>query len=441
DGFKGSVLMAELLRREFPRLKIFAGGPVVDEGQETVLEVAPVFDALVYGDGEETIIDLVAYAQGKKTLSQIPNIIYKAEGTRIVKSPVRMIENLDDLPLPVYDENVYPSLGGNQKIKIAVVDESRGCPNRCYFCPHVEKSGGKWRLKSAQRIIREIKRLSEHYGIHAFRYAGSCTPAPVMKAVAEEIVKDHIDVVYTSFANAGISDAKSFMLLKESGLHALFFGVESGDQRLLHEVMNKKMLSPDIIRDTIRAAQHAGIFCVSSIIFPAPGETSQSRNATLELLKELYAGSSGGAVCAQFPGLFPGTAWYGDPARFGFKIRNPATYKEEMLEYKIKLFFPPSFWKPVPYTLDGKSYKTFSRETENFIKELDAHGILTLVTDEMALIARLLGLKPRAFRDHSRPQFFTGEWESLSKDLEIINNGATADAKRRCDIRAMKLED
>lgn len=439
DGFAGSVTIANAIKREYPGIKIFAGGPIVDEGEEAVLEIAPVFDAAVYSDGEEAIVDLALYCDGNKALKDVHNIIYRQDN-RIIKTEPSLCDDINNLPLPVYDEKIYPSMSGNSKMKIAVLDESRGCPNRCYFCPHVHKSGGKWRVKSPDRIIQEIKRLIEIYNIHAFRYAGSCTPADTMRSVAKRILDEGIDVVYTSFASANISDTDSFKMLKKSGLQALFFGVESGDDRILHEVMNKKMLSAELIRKSISSAIDAGIFCVGSLIFPAPGETPQSRQTTIDLLKDIYKRPGTGAIEVQFPGLFPGTEWYENAERFGFRIKNPDTYKRDMATYKIKLLFPPSYWKPVPYSVDGKPFKVFARETERFVQELEKDNILSMVTDEMALAAQLLGISAREYRDRTRFQFVTGDWEGLERDASTINSAIShKGSSKRLEIREKQL--
>ncbi len=435
DGYEGSVKIARKIKTACPGVKIFGGGPLVDEAEGVILEDSRgVFDALVYGDGEEAVVGLAEFSEGKKNPGEIPNVIFISEG-RIVKTAQKLIDNLDDLPLPIYDEDVYPAMKGDEKIKIIVLDESRGCPNRCYFCPHVYKSGGRWRVKTSGRIFDEMKRVIEKYGIHAFRYAGSCTPAKIMIGAAQSVLESGLDVVYTSFANAAFYDSESFSLLKKSGLCALFFGVESGDERILNEMMNKKMLNPDLIRQRISAAMEAGLYCVSSVIFPAPGETSESREKTITLLKSVYRDIDWGSVETQFPGLFPGTEWYKNASKFGFKVHDPKNYVKQILNYKIKLLFPPSFWKPVPYSLDGMSFREFTRKTEDFVKELEENNICTMVTDEMALMAGLLGVKPLEYRNRTRLQLLTGDWRGLEADIKAINLGLTSNAAVRERMR------
>ena len=192
--------MAELIKVKFPEIKLFAGGPLACMYEDMLIKEAPVFDALCYAEGEETITGLASFAEGERKLEEIPNIVYKENGN-LKKTQLKRPDDLNNLAFPVYDEEVYPAMRGDQKIKLIVIDESRGCPFHCNFCTHSELSGTRWRIKSAQRITEEIKALINKYNIHAFRYAGSSTPVKVIEDVARSIIQENIDVVYSSFAH------------------------------------------------------------------------------------------------------------------------------------------------------------------------------------------------------------------------------------------------
>ena len=140
DGFAGSITIAEKLKQDNPRLPVFAGGPHVDSFKENIFDVCALFDALVYGEGEETITMLADYVSGKRKLQDIPNLIYKNNG-RIITTSIKRISSLDSLPFPVYDEDVYLAMNGNQKIKMVFIDESRGCPTIVVIAFILSKAG------------------------------------------------------------------------------------------------------------------------------------------------------------------------------------------------------------------------------------------------------------------------------------------------------------
>lgn len=143
DGFTGSIAMAEEIKKEIPGFPIIAGGPHVDMYEEYILDETDVFDILAYSEGEEIIVDLANYFEGKLTgPEKINNLIFK-KNNKVIKTERKWIEDLNTLAFPVYDEDVYLAMKGNEKIKIIVLDESRGCSNCCNFCMQPKKAEQK----------------------------------------------------------------------------------------------------------------------------------------------------------------------------------------------------------------------------------------------------------------------------------------------------------
>jgi radical SAM superfamily enzyme YgiQ (UPF0313 family) len=330
DGFRSSVDAGGYLKKRFPDLKIIGGGPQVDIFGEEIYKVGDSFDALCYSEGEETILHLADFVAGEKKIEDITNIIFRKENGSVVRTPRKLIEDLDKLPIPIYTPDIYLNI--NEKLNIFVLDESRGCPNSCYFCIHPLKSG-KRRVKSPDRIIREIKDAKDKYGITRFRYAGSSTPGSFMMSVAKKIIEEKMDVKYTSFGHINEFDI-DFSLLKTSGCEAIFFGLESADENILREGMNKN-IDIDRAKIVLKECKGSGIFTVVSLIYPAPFETDGTRKKTMDFIKEVSPDS----VMAQFAGIYPGTFWFKFPERFNFTIENKETYPYKTMTYQIKICF------------------------------------------------------------------------------------------------------
>ena len=424
DGFSGSVRMADQLRKRFPELCIIAGGPQVDYFGRHILDYTDVFDYLTYGDGEETVVSLVRAVKTRAGVKDVPNLIYK-RGGRVFRTPRKAVEGLDDVALPDYSLETYPALAGDEKIKIAVIDESRGCPYSCAFCIHPVKSGGVWRQKSPERVVDEMHEIMETIQTGLFIYAGSNTSAKTAMGISEEIIRRGMDVRYACFGHArGLNDAE-FDTLKRSGCRAVFYGLESGCQEILDRSFNKRITVADA-REILTACKRAGIFTIASVIFPAPFETDASRAETLRFLLDVAPDS----VPVTAPGLIPGTPWHTQPERFGFEVDNSPDVWRYALTYKIKLLYPPSFWKRLPYTLNGRDSREFLAASSEFGADLERNGILTTVPHEMVIMAEAVGMDPREFRDLCRTTFFSGDVDAISGLVEGINRGAVALASR-----------
>jgi radical SAM superfamily enzyme YgiQ (UPF0313 family) len=428
--------MAEYLKGEFPGLMIAAGGPQVKFFKTNIFSVTRAFDVLAVGDGENTILPLAEAAAGGG-LGAVPNIYY-LQGGRPVSGARLPVTNMETLPYPVYDAEVYPTMAEGQKIKIFVVEDRRGCENACRFCAHPSVSGYLPRSKSAQRVVEEFSRSYNAYGIANFRLGGSSSPAGLLQGIAAELkMRGLTGLNWTAFARVNDSVPDSFAALKTAGLYSLFFGIESGSQRVLDK-MNKKV-SVERIKEVIAASKAAGIFTVGSVMYPAPFDTVGTRAETLALLKEIRPDS----VPLQFTGLYPGTPYAANPGKYNFEIVYPSLFHRltaglglkararyagpevtrYLMQYKLQLMFPPRFWRPLPWKINGLTYKQFAAETEGLFRELAAAGQLMQLTDEGALMARMGGYEPADFRERASAAYFTGDEEAMAEMVKRVNSG------------------
>jgi len=414
DGFTGSVFIAEHLRSQFPDLPIHAGGPQCTWWGEAILGHTGAFTSLTHGEGEQVIKDLAEHARGERSLADIPGIMYRQDGQVRHNEPDFSLD-MNELPDPVYDEGLYPAMAGDEKIKIIVLDDSRGCPYRCAFCMHPIESGPRLRTAAAELLVDRMQQMGERHGISAFRFAGSSTPGELMAEVAEEVVRRGLDVTYTCFGHFRSARPDHFELMARSGLHAIFFGIESGCQEVLDRAVGRKF-DLDQVRETVAAAQAAGVFVVASMIVPLPFDTEESIAESLQFLLQVRPDS----VPVQFPGVIPPTPWGRHPERYGIDLDLDELSAVGM-QYKIKLLFPPSMWEPLPYRISGMDYAQFTALTMRFARDLEAAGILVGVPDDNALIARCAGMDVRQFRDLSRLWCTIGDADAMGEMVARAN--------------------
>jgi hypothetical protein len=414
DGLEGSVRLARRIRADCPGVRIFGGGPQVDIFMEYLLRAHGVFDALVYGEGEETIQRLAQEGRNPGALAAVPNLIYGSAGA-LRTTPERIVPDLDQLPLPVYDPAIYPAMAGDEKIKIVVVDESRGCRNRCAFCIHPIKSHQQQRVKSIPRLMREVDRLQTAYGIRVFRFAGSCTPYRLLNEFAAEVAQSGRRLTYASFAHVRDSEQADFALLRRSGCAALFFGIESGSQAVLD--LMRKGVRATRIPETIERANRAGIFTVGSFIVPAPGDTPATEEETLELLRRVRFGG----VTIQPAVVVPRTDWFTASGEFGIAIPDRERYLREALRWKAKLLLPTAFWRSVPVTIDGRGYKSVLKRTAAFARRVRGLGVQTALSDDTYLMSVCARQDVAEFKERALRAFFTGAGATVAEIVTACN--------------------
>lgn len=421
DGLTGSVTLARRIRRECPGIRVFGGGPHVDMFGPWLLPRYPIFDALAYGEGEETIVRLAEDGAEARHYAHLPNLWY-LEGRRAIRTEPRMVERLDDLPSPVYDPEVYPALSGEDKIRIFVLDESRGCRNHCAFCIHPVKSHRTLRLRRLERLWAEIERLQRAGRTFAFRFAGSSTPFHLLNSFAMEACRRQRPLLYSSFAHVRGGEEADFVTLRKSGCVALFFGVESGSQRILDRMC--KGITIDQIERTILRCREAGVAAVCSLIYPAPGEDEMSRQETLALIGRVRPDG----VTVQPAGVLPGTPWFQDPAAYGIAFSNRDHYVRRAMVWKAKLLLPPALWRSLPVRVNGRPWREILRSTGEMVRDIEAAGIPCALSDDLILMSACAGMDPVAFRDEARRAFFTGDIEGVRRLVNRMHRtlGSTA---------------
>lgn len=422
DGLFASAAIARAVKQADPTILVFAGGPGVLYSDAAVLDLAPVFDALVLGEGEDSILGLAAVAAGERELASVPNLIIRDGPTPHRTSTSRPPE-LDRLAPPAYDVAAYPSLAGNEQMRIFVLDESRGCPGRCAFCIHPTASGASRRTKSVDRVLSELRSLRDGHGVSAFRFGGSSTPRRFFEALPAALAGAGLSLSFGAFSHPHGTPLTHTEALARAGCRSLFMGVESFHGPDLAKL--GKRLSLERSHRAIEACIACGIVPIVSLIVPVPGQGAEGYRANLETAVALCGGHSA-IVQTQFPALLPGTPWWASPGRYGLALRvSKGSFRRQLAGYKIRHIIPPVFWEPAPYTVDGMKFSEFAAVNARFQRDLSSEGVLVNVPDETVLIAEALGLDLRAAAHYLREVFFTLDTAAMRDIVGRVNGALT----------------
>ncbi len=280
-----ALSMARFTKKTLDSLVVFGGAhPTLCPEEAAAAE--PV-DAVIVGEGEEAFLTLATeFEKGKKKfLSKVPSAVYDDGGT-IVTNPLNpLITDLDSLPMPDYDLLVKPN-PSELRDRFGVII-SRGCPYRCSFCVDHFMWRGKTRFRSLDGILTEIRTLADRYQLRNlfFQQDSFLNKPDLSLAVAEGIRDTGRDIGWWCAARVDQIHEQSLPLLKESGLHAVILGIESGSPRTLAS-MNKKIGIPQIKRAVDLVRKH-GIKCYAFFMMGLPDETEEDVRMTLSFMEEL----------------------------------------------------------------------------------------------------------------------------------------------------------
>ncbi len=395
NGVAGVMAMARAIRTRFPRVRIVAGGPAIHFLPELWLKRCEAFDYAVYGEGEEAILRL---ARGEDTAV---NMLSRRTSLTVAGSRQRK-RNLDDLPWPTYDRAIYPA--ASELYRTRIIDDSRGCFNKCSFCAHTSVSGRGAMRKSPPRVVDEMQYELETNGIHYFRLAGSNPPWKFLVAIAREILDRRLDLCFSAFSSMNNTRVQDMPLLARAGLRALLYGIESGDRDYLARIHNKDNGSDEHILSVTRAAMQAGIFVALSVISPSPSETPATREATFSLLARAFESERHGSIFISPAFLSPQTQWFNRMEHYGFAFADgfdAERYLELLLHFDNNFLLPKSAAQDLPYSLDGKPWSVLLTEAEAFSQRVAGLGVPTNIDDAAYMLSLMGNMAPDDFKQMS----------------------------------------
>lgn len=151
---KQSLELAKNLKLNNPKVKIVFGGAHFTVKYEEALNNGG--DAVVLKEGEMTFPEVLNSGFDYEKLSQINGIAYK-QGDKIILTEPRELLTTEQLS---YIHPHYKKSLRNLE-NIAVIETMRGCPYNCESCGVTEIYGGKYRIKSVDWTIEELKRIKD----------------------------------------------------------------------------------------------------------------------------------------------------------------------------------------------------------------------------------------------------------------------------------------
>ena len=266
---------------------LVAGGPLPSIVPEEFLDV---FDVVVRHEGELTFLELVKDHLNGIDWKGIEGISFANSEGVCHSNPARPFEkNLDSIPFPARD--LFP----NKSYKhywmtfhgytMANQITTRGCPYLCDFCSN-PIFGRSYRERSAENVVAEMREI-EQLGYDRVFFSDDCfTQNPKrVETICNILREERIDLEWMCLSRADRLDARTAAKMARAGCVQIFFGIESGNERMLR-VMNKRIILNDVI-GAINSAKHAGIATGGFFILGYPGETNESLLDTLRFSSAL----------------------------------------------------------------------------------------------------------------------------------------------------------
>ena len=325
-GWPRACRTAKAIKEASPASLVAVGGPYPIAAQEACLRECRAIDAAVTGEGEITVVEMLARLAAGQDLAGVAGVVFR-RGAEIVRNPPRpLITDLDALPFPARellgDDEYIPPPATYKRKPVAVLITSRGCNRRCIYCFQIDKSRASGiRYRSIDNVMAEIEHCLAQ-GYREIKFIDDTLAADYDRAMllAQTIRKRGLDFTWFASACANQVDEPLLRAFKEAGCWAILIGAESGVQKNLNTL--RKGITLAQVRRAVRAAKRAGLTVFTPFLFGIPGETFAEGLKTIEFACELDPD------VANFHALtpFPGTELYDNLHRYGTVSANLEDY-------------------------------------------------------------------------------------------------------------------
>jgi anaerobic magnesium-protoporphyrin IX monomethyl ester cyclase len=308
-----------------PHIFTVIGGPHVTFAPEETLLRSPWIDAIVIGEGEKTLVELVRTVEEDKDIHQVSGIAF-ADGDTVVKTPPQVrIEDLNQLPLPARE--LLPMARYRALGTPCTVITSRGCPFSCIFCSGRRMFGPKVRFRSPGLVVDEIEKLQRDFGLAKINIVDDTFTLNHhhTRAVCEEMLRRDLNIKWSAFARVDRISEDIAHLMNRAGCEWVLFGIESADDGILKTI--NKGFTLDEVRRGVKIAAKAGINVFNSFILGLPGESWDTALKSMAFGDELYH-KYGAKYGFHMLAPLPGTDLYERANDYGIRIlsRNWARY-------------------------------------------------------------------------------------------------------------------
>lgn len=260
---------------------VIAGGPHATYSPQQLLD-SGFIDYVICGEGEISFLELIQQIETGITSDRIIQG-KRMDNLDVFPFPDRDLFGVSDLILLRYFSNFPYQDNG------LVVMASRGCIYNCTFCQPLVKQmfGNNVRYRSVENVICEVKFLIEKYKIKYISFQDDTFTVRKnwVLEFCKKIKEEKINVNWSAQSRANTVDEELIKTMKDAGCTCLFFGFESGSQRILDFI--KKGIKVEQSISAAKLCKKYGIIMFADYMIGIPTETEEDLKQTYKMIEEI----------------------------------------------------------------------------------------------------------------------------------------------------------
>lgn len=303
EYFRAYHTVAKVSKEVLPDIPVLMGGVYPTVCPEYVIEDDNV-DLVMIGHAEERLDCLLSLIETRdvEAIKNFKGIAYKRKGTdeKVIIPVEQYIGDVTKMVQPDYslvDIDKYLDVErqniANQNMepkgRTAHIISSYGCPYNCLFCATRTISGRKVAYRPADDVLDEIDFFIRQKNVVTIIFLDDCMLADKERAkyIFNEIIRRDYNIeIQISNVAAWHLDREILELMKEAGLTKFGISIESGNERVLHEIIHKP-LKLEVIPEIVSICRELDILVRANIVIGLPGETWDEIRDSLRVAEEM----------------------------------------------------------------------------------------------------------------------------------------------------------
>lgn len=309
---ENSHKVIKLAKEVSPDIITVFGGAHPSALPELVMEDHNV-DFVVIGEGEYVFRDLLRALELGSGFSGLDGLAFRENGNVRILPKIGYIQDIDGLPFPArhllsmekYFRINTPMGTTARRMPNTCISTSRGCPANCIFCSIHTVWGRKYRTRSPENVIAEIELLVNKYRVRELQFYDDNLTFDRARAfrIFDEMIKRRLDLLWTTPNGVAIwaLDEELLAKMEESGCYKISLGIESGDDYVLHRIIQKP-LDLNKVEPIISFCKKLGMAVDAFFVVGFPGETKRQMEKTLRFARKLKVDNLNITIATPHPG-------------------------------------------------------------------------------------------------------------------------------------------
>lgn len=275
DSYHHLLNILRIIKQKTPSVLTLLGGVHATAVHRETIELFRYVDFVIRGEGEVAFRSLTSALRDGTDIINASNLTYRRTGFAATTPDLPLIDDLDTLPWPDFSRLAL------SEEDVIYLEVGRGCPFKCNFCFTAPYWQRKHRIKSAGRILQELRYFRDAYGRSDFNFTHDLftTNRRWVIDFCRQLAESELRVTWTCSSRTDTLDEEQIEWMSRAGCRNIYFGVEAGTQEM-QAAINKDL---DLVaaRQIVEKTTQAGIGVTVGFIAGLPGESQESLRGTL----------------------------------------------------------------------------------------------------------------------------------------------------------------